>query len=65
MFLGLEVVTLFEVNQFEFFLKMVKYDPLDVKLYKMSDDFEWLGDIVKFIMMIWKFGVTFLLAKFS
>ena len=40
MFLGLEVVTLFEVNQFEFFLKMVKYDPLDVKLYKMSDDFE-------------------------
>ena len=35
---------------------MVKYDPLDVKLYKMSDDFEWLGDIVKFIMMIWKFG---------
>ena len=40
-----------------FFSKMVEYDPMDVKWYKLGD-IEWPGEIVKFIMVISKFGMT-------
>ena len=41
------------VTQFEFISsKMVKYYSLDFKRYKLSDIFEWLGDVNKIIMIM-------------
>ena len=55
-FLDLAVITLGGINLFELFLtKMMICDSLDAKWYKMSD-FAWLGDIVKFIMIMSEFG---------
>ena len=55
-FLDLAVITLGGINSFElFFTKMMICDSLDAKWYKMSD-FAWLGDIVKFIMIMSEFG---------
>ena len=49
-------MTLGGVNQFELiFSKMLEYDPMDTRWYKMSD-FEWLGNTVKFFMIMLKFG---------
>ena len=62
---GLKLITLYGFNWCElFFSKMVKYDdPLDLKWYKWVI-FYWLGDTVKFIMIILKFGIDLILSYF-
>ena len=52
------------ISQFKLiFTKVVKCDSLDAKRYKMGD-FEWLGDIVKFIIIMLEFGVASPFAHF-